>query len=394
MPNLKELQPHIDSAFRRCVEIRRDIHRNPELSEREHRTAKLVFDEMQSLGLPPKMHLDGTAVTALIENGKGKRVVLRADMDALPIHEETQVPYASCVPGVMHACGHDMHTAILAGAAKVLADVKEQWHGSVMLMFQPSEEAEPGGAVALVKDKVFPGGADAVFGLHVNPEHPTGTIGLREGFDFASILGFDAVVKGKGGHGGTPEQTIDPVVCAASMIMELQTLVSRECPPFEPAVLSIGTVHAGSIRNVIPSEARFSGTIRTHSIHRMEHLSKRFTDVLRATADAFRAQVDIHFEKTYPPVYNDPPVTQRTRNALVTLLGPDNVINRQFPTMYAEDFAYYQEIIPGLFIHLGVQPPGKRLITGLHTSTFLPDENAIKTGILAHTVFVLEMLGS
>jgi len=284
-----EIEHHLTEAIR----IRRKIHQNPELSGSENETAKLIYDSLKKIGLRPSFHLNKTAVSASIRNGNGKTIVLRADMDALPIQEQTGLPFASQKTGIMHACGHDMHTAALFGAAAVLNNIKERWNGTILLLFQPSEEIEPGGAFCLIKAGVFPKTADAVFGLHVSTDHPSGTIGIKEGIDYAGIATFDVIINGKGGHGGTPEKTVDPVLCIATIITQLQTIISNEISRFTPATLTIGSLHAGSIRNIISDQAVMQGTIRTHSKECMDTIIERIKGITHSTASAFRAKAEV-----------------------------------------------------------------------------------------------------
>ncbi|MFW6254668.1 MAG: M20 metallopeptidase family protein [Chitinivibrionales bacterium] len=285
-----------------------------------------------------------------------------------------------------------MHTAILLGAARLLIDLQDQFRGTVVFLFQPSEEVEPGGALRMIKEKAFPTKADAVFGMHVSADHATGQVGVKSGDDFSGILVFDACVRGRGGHGATPEQTIDPIVCASSMIVGLQTLISRESPPFEPAVLTIGKIEAGTKRNVIPDEARFYGTIRTFSEALQKKLETRLRQLLKGVAQSYRAQIELQIEHSYPSGYNDPDLTSRAQKVFANLLGDNQVITRPHPTMYSEDFAYYQRKAPGLYVHLGVRPPNKKTMSGIHSSQFLPDESAIRHGMALHAAMVLDFL--
>jgi len=371
--------------------IRRTLHRHPELSGAEFKTAKSVKDTLAAWGIPAQYHLNKTAVSAKIISGKGPTVVLRADMDALPILEENDVPFASANAGVMHACGHDMHTAILLGAAKILHQAKDSWRGTVLCLFQPSEEKEPGGAYGLIKARVFPPNAAAVFGLHVSAEHKCGVVGIKEGADYAGVMTFDVTVRGRGGHGATPEKAVDPIVCAAAMVGQLQTLISREKPAAEPAVLTVGNFHAGTARNIIPDTAAFGGTVRTYSDELQNRLMKRIRESVTATAAAFGAKASVTFDKSYPPGFNDPALAGMFRRRMASYGGLPSVADRQTPTMYAEDFARYQQIAPGLYVYLGVIPRNKRSIDEIHTPRFLPDERAIETGMAAHVLFALSV---
>ncbi|MFW5785209.1 MAG: M20 metallopeptidase family protein [Chitinispirillaceae bacterium] len=392
--DIRERLPElIEKVYPRIVEIRRTIHQNPELSGQEYETAKFVYSTLASWGFRPQYHLKKTAVSLRQVNGRGPTVVLRADMDALPLQEENRVPYASAKKGVMHACGHDMHTAILLGAVKVLGELRDSWKGTLVFLFQPSEEEEPGGAYGLIKSGAFPKDANAVFGLHVSADHKTGTVGVKEGYDYAGVLTFDVTVKGRGGHGATPETSVDPIVCASAMIMQLQTIVSREKPSFEPAVLTVGFIQSGTLRNIIPDTAVFKGTLRTHSEELQNFFQKRIRDALKQTALSYRASADITFEKSYPPGFNNPDLTRRSEEVFRDYFGGGNVVRRSVPSMYAEDFARYQQLVPGLYIYLGVRPPGKKKMEGIHSPRFLPDETAIKTGIASHVLFAGEVMG-
>ena len=375
------------------IGLRRAIHRRPELSGREFGTARLVRDTLNTWGVPVQYHLGKTAVSAKIVNGKGPVVVLRADMDALPIQEENNVPFASVNAGVMHACGHDMHTAILLGAARILNESKDMWKGTALCLFQPSEEEEPGGALGLIKGGVFPSKAAAVFGLHVSADHKCGCIGIKPGSDYAGALNFDITITGCGGHGATPEKAVDPITCAASIITELQTLISREKPATEPAVLTVGRIRAGTGRNIIPDAAVLQGTLRTYSDELQDTLTQRIKQLAMLTAKAFGASARVVFEKSYPSGYNAPELADRFKERIKSFLGDGCVIDRTVPTMYAEDFARYQQIVPGLYVYLGVVPQNKKRIEEIHSPRFLPDEGAIETGIAAHIVFALDILG-
>lgn len=387
-----DLLSAVDIVYPSALLIRRKIHANPELSGLEFETAALIYESLKKIGLKPKYCIGKTGVVANIRNGSGKTIVLRADIDALPIEEQNDVPFKSKNRGVMHACGHDVHAACLIGAAKVLLMLKDAWRGTIILLFQPSEEVEPGGALQMIDKGIFPADADAVFGLHVTAEHTTGQVGLKPGKDFSAIMTFDASVKGRGGHGAIPENTIDPIVCTASMIMELQILISRESSPLEPAVLTIGTMNAGTKRNVIPDYAFFGGTIRTLNEKMQNRLKKRVKESLTAVARSFRANIDITFQKSYPAGFNDPALTEMAHTVLGRLIGKRNVVTRTNPTMYSEDFAYFQKIVPGVYCHLGVRNPQQKTAAGIHSSCFLPDEKAIKTGITVHSALAIDCL--
>jgi amidohydrolase len=386
------LKKLIEDVFPEAVRLRRTIHAAPELSGNEFKTAKLVFDYLSSLGLKPRYHINKTGVSARIKNGTGKTVVLRADMDALPIDEQTKVSFASKIPGVMHACGHDIHTAGLLACAKVLCQVQETWKGEVVLLFQPHEEVVPGGALRMIAEKAFPEHADAVLGLHVNADHEVGSVGIKPGSDYAGVTDFQAIITGKGGHAATPHLAIDPIVCACSAIMELQTIVSRECPPHEPAVLTVGSLHAGTKNNIIPDEAQFCGTIRAFSEQGLSKIERRILEIVTNVALSFKASAMVSFEKSYPPGYNNEALSQRAIAVLGGLLGKRNVQLRIEPALIADDFAYFQKKAPGLYLHLGVRTRGKKPTAGIHSPLFLPDERSLKTGITALTSLAIDIL--
>lgn len=382
----------VDSVYEETVQIRRHIHKNPEISGCEQKTASFITSKLSAIGIQSKQYIDKTAVVGTIRNGNGPTIVLRADIDALPIQEVTGLPYSSINEGVMHACGHDMHAACLLGASKVLYKMRPHWSGTAVVLFQPQEEVEPGGAAALIECGAFPAGADAVFGLHVNAEHESGTVGVKKSIDYAGVLAFDVVVKGKGGHGGTPENAIDPILCAANLVLQLQTLISREKSPFFPAVLTVGSFHAGTRRNIIPETASFSGTIRCHLPEYLNLIRQRLTTLVVTSSQSYRCEAVVTFEKPYPPVNNDPCLSDRFILAFSSLAGIGKCIERPLPTMYAEDFAYYQEKVPGVYVHLGVRPKKKKNVPQLHSPHFSPDESAMSTGIATHVCFALDLL--
>jgi amidohydrolase len=389
-PDGSAIQKSIAEIFPAVVRLRRRIHAYPELSGHEQGTAALIETELRKQGITTRCYLNRTAVVGTIRNGSGKTVVLRADTDALPIGEKTGFTFASKRPGVMHACGHDLHTAILLGAAKLLVAMRESWRGTVVLLFQPSEEMEPGGARGLIKKGAFPSRTDAVFGLHADPDHSAGQIGLIAGADLAGVLNFSVAVRGRGGHAAIPQDTVNPIVCAAAMISGLHLLTNSK----SGAVLSVGTIASGIRSNIIPDEAVFAGTIRTHARSMEENLRRQVRKTVAAAARAFGAEAAVTFESSYPPTWNDPRLARRISAALTKTLGRGNVIKRRHPIFYAEDFSYYQQRAPGLFAHLGVRPRGsKRSVAGLHSAAFSPDEESMKTGMLAHAAFVMEMLG-
>jgi amidohydrolase/hippurate hydrolase len=366
-------------AYARAVRHRRHIHAHPEASGREYATAQYVFERLLRLGLAPHRYVHGTGVAASLTYGKGPVVVVRADLDALPIQEENRVPFRSRVPGVMHACGHDVHTAVLVGVAEMLCRWKKHLRGTVVFLFQPAEERSPGGARTMISQGAFPGRVDAVFGLHVNPEYPTGSVAIASGCDYAGVSDFDLIVRGRGGHGATPDVTIDPIACAARIIGRLEALTQRT----RSELVSVGSVHAGTHYNVIPDTAHIAGTVRAFSSAAMARLIRRIRKIATSTCRSSGAQARLLVIKGYPPLCNNPVLAARAHRILSQVLGTRNVIRRTRPAMYAEDFAYYALKAPAVFLHLGVRTRGKRTVPGIHTARFLPDEKAMITGMTA-----------
>ncbi len=379
-------------AFAGSVAVRREIHAHPELATQEFATARLVHARLLALGLRPRFCCNRTGAVAELQNGAGKTVALRADLDALPIAEKTGLKFSSANKGVSHACGHDVHAACLLGAAHALLSLRTLWKGRVVFLFQPSEEMAPGGAYTMIREGVFPSKADAVFGLHVNPEHPCGVAGFKSGPDYAGVVDFDIVVRGRGAHGAMPQRSVDPIVCASALVMALQTLVSRGSPPHEPSVVTVGKIAAGTKHNIIPDEARLCGTIRALSAGPLSRLARRVKEVALLTARSFGATAEVSFEEAYPPGYNDPAATARAFSALAAVLGKKQVVWRTVPTMLAEDFAYFQQKAPGVYVHLGVRPPNRKNVPGIHTAGFVPDERAILAGIAVHCGLAIDIL--
>ncbi|MBN1128549.1 MAG: amidohydrolase [Chitinispirillaceae bacterium] len=389
MIDKQEIKRAVTVVYPDVVTIRRIVHAHPELSGQERKTASLVRAELRKIGLKPAYFLSRTAVVCRIENGVGPVVVLRADTDALPVEEKTGLPFASCRSGIMHACGHDMHTAILIGAARVLAANRHLWRGSVVFLFQPSEEVEPGGAIGLIKAGAFPKNAKAVFGLHVNPEHRTGTIGIRGGSDFAGVLNFAVTLRGRGGHAAAPYATVNPILCAAKIISRIEQAAGQKT--YRRAVIAVGTISAGSRSNIVPDQATFSGTIRSHARGEEKRLQKKVSALILRECRQRGATASVVFERSYPPNCNSPDITRRMFSVYAGLIGRKNVVKRKHPVYYAEDFAYYQQKTPGLFLHLGVRASVRDNAPGLHNARFCPDEKAMKTGMIAHIAFVAEM---
>jgi amidohydrolase len=371
----------------RIVALRRDLHRHPELSWQEHRTARVVteFLDGSALSLRP------VARTGLLASlaGAGRRtVLLRVDMDALPIQEQSREPYGSAVPGVMHACGHDGHVAMGAGAARVLAS--RGLGGQARMLFQPAEEGE-GGAQAVVAEGALEG-VDAVLGVHLWNELPVGTLGVKAGPLMAAVDRLRIVVHGRGGHGGTPHRSADPVVAAAHVITALQTVVSRETSPLHSAVVTIGSVHGGDAFNVIPDEVTLTGTLRTFDPALRASMPERLTRVASGVAGALGCRAEVDVRGGNPAVVNDADMAALARRAAVRVVGEAKVVEPE-PTMGGEDMAIYFERVPGCFVFVGSANPARGLDQPHHSPRFDFDEDALLIGTEFLVQAALEALG-
>jgi amidohydrolase len=387
----------IDEILPGVVADRRHLHENPELAFEEYETAKFVAERLKQLGVEDiRTGIGGTGVTGLIHGGKGpgKVAMLRADMDALPIIEENDVDYKSTVSGKMHACGHDAHTAMLLGTARVLMDRKGEFAGTVKLLFQPAEEVPPGGAIAMIRDGALEDPrVDAVFGLHVAADMPAGQIGVREGPGSAGSDRFRAVIQGKGGHAARPHSAIDPVVIASQIVLALQTLVAREVDPMEAAVVSTTAIQAGEAFNVIPDTAELRGTVRTLSPAVREHLQKRVPEVIEGVGKAMRAEVTSEFVLGYPGIVNDPDITDIVRQAAIEVAGEDNVVVNELG-MGGEDFSYFSLERPGCFFRVGTRNEERGIVWGHHHPRFDVEEEGMTNGMATMANAVLKYLGS
>ncbi|PSR54426.1 amidohydrolase [Adhaeribacter arboris] len=364
------------------IKIRQHLHANPELSFQEHQTAALVTEQLKSFGLEP-VTLAKTGVTALIEgkNPNKKVVALRGDMDALPITEQNEVPYKSKKEGVMHACGHDVHTSSLLGTARILSGLRDQFEGTVKLIFQPGEELIPGGASIMIKEGVLQNPAPkAIFGQHVFPQLPAGKVGVRSGMYMASADELYITVKGKGGHGAMPEMNIDPVLITAHMIVALQQIVSRAASPKTPTVLSFGKVIANGATNIIPNEVKIEGTFRTMDEKWRAEAHVKMKKMAEQLAESMGGSCDFEIRRGYPFLENSPQLTEKMRVAAENYLGQENVVDLDL-WMAAEDFAYYTQQVDACFYRLGTRNEELGIISSVHTPTFNIDEAALEIGI-------------
>ena len=364
------------------VEIRQHIHAHPELSFQEFNTSAFIQKKLSEYQIPFEV-MASTGVVGLIEGkNPAKRIIaLRADMDALPIAEENNVAYKSTIPGVMHACGHDVHTTCLLGAAKILHELKGEWEGTVKLIFQPGEEKNPGGASLMIKEGVLRNPSpEKIFALHVNPFTEAGTFSFRGGMIMASADEIYITIKAKGGHAAAPQLTADTILIASHLIVSLQQIISRNNLPFNPSVLSITSIQGGHTTNVIPSEVKLMGTFRAMNeawrFHAHELIKKQTKELVHAMGATAHITIDVG----YPFVYNDEALSASAHLLAEEYAGKENVTETEL-RMGAEDFAFYSHEIPSCFFRLGVGNVEKGIISGVHTPTFDIDEKAIEHGI-------------
>jgi amidohydrolase len=366
----------------KVVEQRRHLHANPELSYQEFNTVKYVAEQLKSFGLSPQ---EGIATTGLVVEIKGKNpdkksIALRADMDALPIHEANDVPYKSKVEGVMHACGHDVHTSSLLGTAKILSELKDEFEGTVRMLFQPGEEKNPGGASYMIRDGALknpqPSG---IIGQHVFPLLPVGKIGFREGMYMASCDEIYLKVIGKGGHGAAPDLAIDPILIASHIIIALQQVISRNASPKQPTVLTFGRIIGEGATNIIPNEVNIAGTFRAMNEEWRASALSKIKKMAESLAEGMGGKCEVDISKGYPYLENHPELTRRIKSAAEAYVGKENVVDIDI-TLGAEDFSYYSQVIPASFYRLGTNNKAKGIISYVHTPTFDIDEDALKIG--------------
>src|SRR5262245_9244995 len=405
----------VDALYPDLAAFYMDLHRNPELSTREEKTSAKLADRLRKLGYEVTDHVGGFGVVAVLKNGKGPTLMLRADMDALPVLEKTGLPYASqatarddagnVVP-VMHACGHDVHVTSLVGAATLLMKAKNLWRGTLVLVGQPSEEGGPGSG-GMLKDGFlsrFPK-PDFAIALHDDQRLPAGEIGYASGFAWANSDSVDITIYGRGGHGSAPQNTVDPIVIAARTILSLQTIVARETNPFDPAVVTVGTIRGGTRRNIVPDEVSMQLTVRTYRAEVRAKVLAAIERIARAEAAAAGTPKEplVRIDEGFPAIYNDPELTRRVVGAMRKAFGAARVVELQ-PIMAAEDFGEFGRAAgaPSLEFFLGATPAAKfeaahgdfTKLPGLHSSEFAPDpEPTLKTGAAALTIAALEVLG-
>ncbi|MBI3945851.1 MAG: amidohydrolase [Armatimonadetes bacterium] len=390
MRDVAILRRAVARALPTAAAIRHDIHRNPETANEEHRTSALVRERLEQIGVAAHP-VAGTGVRGVIRGARpGGTIALRADMDALPMQETSGVPHASEVPGKMHACGHDGHTACLLGAAEALAGMREALAGTVKLLFQPAEEGG-GGAARMIDGGVLTDPTvDMILALHAWPELDAGEIGLRAGPVLASTDGFRVTIQGRSGHGAHPDQCVDPILVAARVVEAIQGIVSRELDPLEPAVVTVGGIHGGTASNIIPDTVTLRGTVRTLSPATRAQAREAFLRIVRGVAEAHRATADIGYSEGLPVTVNDERAVALLRSVGEDLLGRDAVTEMRRPSLGGEDFSLYLARVPGAIFRLGTGP-GR---PALHSSGFDFNDDALETGILMLAGAALKFLAS
>lgn len=376
---IKQLAKDYSPEF---IAIRHHLHANPELSYQEFETSKFIQNKLTEIGIPFEIKAT-TGIVGLIKgkNSNSRVFAIRADIDALPIVEENDVPYKSTKKGIMHACGHDVHTTCLLGAAKILNELKNEWEGTVKLIFQPGEEKNPGGASYMIKEGVLedpkPSG---IVAMHVHTGMPVGKTSFRSGKVMASADELYFTIKGKGGHAASPHLCIDPILIASHLIIALQQVVSRNANPFYPSVLSITSFQGGATTNVIPNEVKLMGTFRAMDEKWRAEAHRLIEKISKDVVQGMGGELDLHIDKGYPAVINNERLNEVVKTAAERFLGKENVDETEL-RMGAEDFGYYAQQIPACFYRVGVMNKEKGITSGVHTPTFNIDENAIEVGM-------------
>lgn len=377
------------------ISIRRALHRNPELSYQEKKTASFISEKLREIGLSVEVGIGGEGVVGLLEgNNPGPTVALRADMDALPVDEKNDIEYRSVIPNCMHACGHDGHMAILLGAAKLLSQMREDLHGNIKFIFQPAEEVPPtGGAKGMISAGVLKSpDVDAIFGLHIWPELPTGIIGLREGPIMAAADRFLLKIIGQGGHGAAPHKSQDVVVASAQVVLSLQTLISRRINPSTPAVLSICKINGGSAYNILPDEVIIEGTTRYFDFDTGNILKGVIEEITSGICQSVGCSYLFDYQFGFPPTINNDDMTRLVEQSAASVLGENNVLRVKEPSMTGEDFSYFLQQVPGCYFWLGTNNPDKGITQPLHSSNYQLDEDILAKGSAIFSSIVLSFL--
>lgn len=391
--NLEYIRAAVEDTYEEVVALRRKIHMHPELSQQEEQTMALVSDYLTSLNISHQTYVGGYGIVAVIGNPDAEfSVGIRADMDALPILEKNEVPYASKIPGVMHACGHDIHTATLMGTAKILKSMEEDLPGAVKLFFQPAEEKGGGAKPMIEAGCLEKPPVKRVFGLHVSPDMPAGHISLKYGRMSAASTNLKIIVHGMACHGARPNKGADAIMAAANVLTGLQSIVSRSLAPTNSAVITIGTISGGTKNNIVAGEVEMTGTIRTLDFETRELVKQRVREIAQNAAAAYGATADVIIQDNYPPLITDIPTTQRMEALAREILGEEAVHILAEPSLGAEDFAYFSNAVPGTMFRLGTFGKDTGHPQMLHNEWFCPDETCMKTGMLLEVAGALTFL--
>jgi len=385
-----QIRPEIEGLKDTIISTRRDIHQHPELAFDEHRTSKLVANRLESMGIDVQIGIGKTGVVGTLRSkGNGKTIALRADMDALPMQETSDVPYKSINDGIMHACGHDGHTAMLLGTAEALSKKAEKLNGTVKFFFQPAEEGQ-GGAKYMIEDGALDG-VDEVYGIHLWNYQKYGTIGVKKGPIMAAADIFEITIHGKGGHGAAPQGTKDAVLIAAHLIQTLQTIVSRNTNPIESTVVTVGQINGGYNFNIIADTVSLKGTTRAYTEENRQLIKERMTEIIAGTEKTFDAKIDFDYEDGYPPTINDPAAAENLLNSAREIVGDG--AGQPYLSMGAEDFSYFLQKVPGCYFLIGSAPEGREpLSVPHHCSHFDIDERALLIGSSVYLQLIDDLL--
>ena len=391
--HIEEIKSRVDAVFDEAVSFRRELHMHPELSEQEAETAKRIQARLEALGIEFAPDVAGHGVVGTIYGqNKEKAVGIRADIDALPIMEQTDFPYKSQVPGVMHACGHDIHTAILYGTAKILSEMKDDLPGSVKLFFQPSEETVGGAKQMIDEGCLTKPEVKSVLGLHVDASIPAGSVLFTPGPMNAASCEFYVTVTGKSCHGAHPDQGVDPLIPACNMVTALQSVITRRLDPAETGLITVGQFHSGTKNNVIPGETRFSGIIRTLNLENRDKIKEEIKRTCHGIAVAHGATSHVEFHDSYPSLENDDELYGWVKSAAEEVLGSENIFVQPKPSLGADDFSYFCHESRGLYYMIGTGLTDGRESFSIHSEFFNPDEECIRTGILTEVMSALKIL--
>lgn len=389
---IKKIQQRVDEIFAEVIALRRQLHQHPELSEHEVQTSQTIGQQLTAMGIPFTANVAGHGISALISGRDNSRAVgIRADIDALPITEAVDSPYRSQTPGVMHACGHDIHTAILLGTAKILNEMRDELPCAVRLLFQPAEETIGGARRMIEAGCLNQPPVHSVIGLHVEPDLPVGQVQIIPGSMNAASTEFHVCVKGFSCHGAHPYSGIDPLLPACAMVTNLQSIITRRLPATDSALITVGQFHSGTKNNIIPQETKFSGIIRTLDNDQRPFLKELLAQTCNHTAAAYGAECEINFIDSYPALVNDDELLQWLKPVFVAALGEDAVKISATPSLGADDFAYFCHGSRGLYYNIGVCTPGETPYS-IHCDLFNPDEGCIRVGILTEVLAVLKIM--